>query len=1173
MKKLVPLLSIIFLILIVFLTSNVNAVDVSVCQNITASGNYALTQNLSKDNTITTACINIQTPTVTLDCAGYSIFPNQTIPTNQIGIQVNASNVTIQNCNLYNYNDSITPTLGAVYIEPNSGLLQNVTFYNNTIHESYSSLYIANAVNVNVTDLAIVYTGTASSTKGLELSIENGTFTNINTTITNALVVVYTNYLLTSTTRNLNFSNISSTLNVQGIGGSTVFTSSTDVYDINIDGLNANLTQCTTCIAISNFQNTTITLKNAYINATGVNGSAIDLGGVNGGVNATISNATLNGALHAIYLSAGSTINFSDITIQQGNITNRVGSNLTFTNTSISTSNITAIITTSTNTYFVQPINVSIPAGATVNVSNYSLQTNYTATSGFALFNVTTLKYNSSGTFNYTNVTINTNITGLFGRTNAIITTPNNGNYQQINVPLSVAQCTTLSTPGVYTLTQNISQSVDKCMNVTAQNVTINCNGYWINSNSINAQYPIYTTYSNLSVNSCGFSNFVQNQSSYAVYTDFGANNATIFNSTFYNTTGVVYIHNNNVYANFSYNVVKILNGTTSIAGRSILLAANATMASNTITNITTTINGDVIIPGAYSTIYNNTIYAYASNTFTLINGGALNLNISNNWVTNTSGTIIVADSNGKYGIIANNIFLNSAAIALYLQGINQTVFNNTFNTTANIFTIRASGNYSNISYNTINSSVGSGIQLTEGGVPPTSQAMSQFGLVSYNTIIAKNKGIQPGSNSTVTGNTLTGFGAGVTYAFYLDGANYASIYSNTIPNSTGANILVFFLQNSNYSTISNNTITNLTSGSSTGGYLTGSTNATFSDMNITNTTHQFTLGAISSATLINMTFTSNTVSMGGGSVLTVKMPIRIQTLTSTGVELGSVTLSIDNTSNAASGTSNATGYLDTNATVWVYIGDNTPTNYSHVTISASKTGYASTSTTADLNAGTYSDYQTATVSLTATASSGGAGGGGGGSGGSGGAASSNEDVNILALNFDNGLHLSGSYTFNKSSFTVEYTASKAEKGSIQIELPLNYSKYKGNLTVLPMAKVTEGSIILTWADVKLAAGEKFTATFSIAKLLVFDFQDLKTKTGKPVLNLVAVTTPVVTTSTNQETNNQENETQTNEVQQVEQKTNASELPIIPIALVAIVIGLSIWFFARRKTQPSSKYN
>ncbi|MGY4884776.1 MAG: right-handed parallel beta-helix repeat-containing protein [Nanobdellota archaeon] len=69
---------------------------------------------------------------------------------------------------------------------------------------------------------------------------------------------------------------------------------------------------------------------------------------------------------------------------------------------------------------------------------------------------------------------------------------------------ITVSNCSVLNiTNGVYTLTQNVSSS-GTCFNVTAENVTIDCDDYWINYSQAGFGYGInVTNYTNVTIRNC----------------------------------------------------------------------------------------------------------------------------------------------------------------------------------------------------------------------------------------------------------------------------------------------------------------------------------------------------------------------------------------------------------------------------------------------------------------------------------------------------------------------------------------------------------------------------------------------------------------------------------------------------------------------------------------------
>jgi hypothetical protein len=146
MKKTTLIFAVLFAL---FLIPLISATDISSCQNITSSGEYVLTANLSGVQASLDRCIDIYSDDVVLDCQGYEISDNAT---DDYGIYAWASsklnNLTIKNCIVYNYDEA------DVYIFN----VSNAVINNNTLTgliSPYTPGYGVKAhyvSNVNVTD-------------------------------------------------------------------------------------------------------------------------------------------------------------------------------------------------------------------------------------------------------------------------------------------------------------------------------------------------------------------------------------------------------------------------------------------------------------------------------------------------------------------------------------------------------------------------------------------------------------------------------------------------------------------------------------------------------------------------------------------------------------------------------------------------------------------------------------------------------------------------------------------------------------------------------------------------------------------------------------------------------------------------------------------------------------
>ena len=159
--------------------------NITSCQNITSSGDWALSQNLT-GNQSSGICIDIQAPNVTLDCAGFSIN-SSTGGDWTYGIYTNSSNTTVQNCYVQNYTYGVW-ALGGSY--------NNIT--NNTIYNGSQSIRLEHTNNVTVTN------NTALNNRYYGILLDNTNFSNItnNTANYNIDAGIYLEYAANNTIAN-----------------------------------------------------------------------------------------------------------------------------------------------------------------------------------------------------------------------------------------------------------------------------------------------------------------------------------------------------------------------------------------------------------------------------------------------------------------------------------------------------------------------------------------------------------------------------------------------------------------------------------------------------------------------------------------------------------------------------------------------------------------------------------------------------------------------------------------------------------------------------------------------------------------------------------------------------------------------------------------------------------
>ncbi len=124
--------------------------NVSVCGNITSSGEYELNTSLQAGAGL--PCLMINVSDVILDCINYSYFINGTDSANTMGVGVIGSqtltNVTVKNCNISRFD------MGVWFNNTNNSLIFNNTFYNDSTGIDLSFTLDINVSTNNITTFA-----------------------------------------------------------------------------------------------------------------------------------------------------------------------------------------------------------------------------------------------------------------------------------------------------------------------------------------------------------------------------------------------------------------------------------------------------------------------------------------------------------------------------------------------------------------------------------------------------------------------------------------------------------------------------------------------------------------------------------------------------------------------------------------------------------------------------------------------------------------------------------------------------------------------------------------------------------------------------------------------------------------------------------------------------------
>ncbi len=471
------------------------------------------------------------------------------------------------------------------------------------------------------------------------------------------------------------------------------------------------------------------------------------------------------------------------------------------------------------------------------------------------------------------------------------------------------ADCTTIGNSGIldtdnafYTLTENIS-SQGTCLDVVADNVTIDCNGYWINY-SINGQsgdHGIYTNQFNTTIRNCNIvdGNWTTSNTGRSGIYFSGVINGTIQNNSINisNTLGILLNYkssnniliNNNVYS-FSGTAISIYNSTNN-------LLENNTGISNSSYGISLQYydEGNILINNTGISNTSNGIYVYYSHTNNLTNNNATSTSnhgmlldhSDNNTLTNNNGTSL-EDSNGIYiyPYSENNTLIGNIGTSLeggvgisLWSSANNTLINNTGLSNSSRGILLAYSNNVTLTNNTGRSNFARGIDIQSSNESALidNEGISLAG--SYGIIVYTSK-----DNTLIDniGTSNTSNGISIQYSSNINLINNTGInnyqsqgfliyYSNnnTLINNTGRN-LDYGNRGLYISNCLNNTVINQIGTGTRGIAISGSNHTLIRDcINVTGRTNDVYISdASTNVTFINCSYNYTPEYVGAGSEL-----------------------------------------------------------------------------------------------------------------------------------------------------------------------------------------------------------------------------------------------------------------------------------------------------------------
>ena len=506
-----------------------------------------------------------------------------------------------------------------------------------------------------------------------------------------------------NTTRAIIFSNDNNTI-LNNSNATTIATSGA-AYGIYVTSA-CNNTQIinTTASSLANDAididggiNTSIDCKGASITGTNVSNA---YGIYSTQLNTTVKNCIISNFTYDIYLSGATNGSFINNTL----IPNTANTNGLVYLTSASYWN-TFYWNNFTNTsgYYVQDLNGS-------NYYNSSTEGNV----WYDVQNLTVKINGNSTSTGYPSLYIGTAGTGYpYNNTTSSMVLGKVVDWYPLTPTASALACKSLSTAGTtYTMSANASISGADCFDVTAANITLNCNGYSITGNNATGTRGVYSTQFNTTIQNCNILNFSTpiyfNAASNGTISNVSAN--TTYTYSYPDGVGIVF------YNGANYNQLSNIN-TTSLTGYGLLLYMTN---YNTVSNSIITSNNTValyFLAGNNNTFKNST--ASSTSSWSVLIDGETNISLTND---TTNGGVTLRTINGAAAIsnvMVNNSVLNDNSYDTALVFFNTTncsvsntmvtanyqggveVINNSINTTISNISIASFGGRGNAIYYT----------------------------------------------------------------------------------------------------------------------------------------------------------------------------------------------------------------------------------------------------------------------------------------------------------------------------------------------------------------------------------------------------------------------------------------------------------------------------------------
>jgi parallel beta-helix repeat protein len=443
--------------------------------------------------------------------------------------------------------------------------------------------------------------------------------------------------------------------------------------------------------------------------------------------------------------------------------------------------------------------------------------------------------------------------------------------YNDVN---NVSACANLSVAGEnYTLNQSVSVSGATCFNITAANITLNCNGFSMTGNNATGTFGIYSNQWNTTIKNCNISNFATdiyfgNASSgtiqsvnasttrassgldgYAIFLNNGSNfnNITSVNAT----SSIGYgIYLNSSSSNFLYNA----SGAVSSGYAIYLYSGSDYNVLDFVTAITQSGQGLAI---QFDSRFNNVSNARATST----NGYAIYLASPNNSITasnaNSTGTgrgfFLEGGHNNS---ISNSTAASDSGRAVYLDSSRSNTFSN-----LTALTVSGYGFYLSSSHN--NTFIGSNATGTGSGSTGMFLSASSNNNLSGMNVTGSSTGIQMQTNSNSNEFSYLSVKSLASNAFSMASSSYNILHdlNSSSSSSSGSGIV---LTSANYNVFYALNVTETGSSGSSGIYVSGSSHNVFYNISASVSSSNagsaaiYLLSGANNNTFANLTATAN---------------------------------------------------------------------------------------------------------------------------------------------------------------------------------------------------------------------------------------------------------------------------------------------------------------------------